>query len=105
MEPGRVNQKLSAKQVSRRRENTPGAQGCWGTEVEKEEQGEEAEQRGLHIPTEGGDDASRVGRKRGEGGESEQSLRHSAGREKKSRVPTAGDVGVNELLVFKLGIM
>ena len=53
MEPGRVNQKLSAKQVSRRRENTPGAQGCWGTEVEKEEQEkqrEEAEQGGLHTP-------------------------------------------------------
>lgn len=54
---------------------------------------------------EGGDDAGRVGRKRGGGGESKQSLRHSAGREKKSRVTTAGDVGVNELIVFKLGIM
>lgn len=42
--------------MSRRRENIPGAQGCWGTEVEKEEQekqGEEAEQRGAaHCPRE-----------------------------------------------------
>ena len=35
--------------MSRRRESIPGAQGCWATEVEKEEQekqGEEAEQSG-----------------------------------------------------------